>query len=147
MPGDNFCMIFAPGTFFQVWTVLTDFRITFVFPVPLPIGGAVFENLIVWTDVKVVVFIKDIVLFIEKSIFGMRSGIGEVWLDSIENQLSGNRRCFISGIGNDGLRGVFLQLAVQFPECAAVMFIAWSNRIVRNPAVSVTGTLNTVGKN
>lgn len=35
MPGDNFCMIFAPGTFFQVWTVLTDFRITFVFPVPL----------------------------------------------------------------------------------------------------------------
>jgi len=42
------------------WALSADFRVACVFPVTIPVGGAVSQGLVFWTDHAAVVFIIDV---------------------------------------------------------------------------------------
>ena len=42
------------------WALSADFRVACVFPVTIPVGGAVSQGLVFWTDHTAVVFIIDV---------------------------------------------------------------------------------------
>jgi len=64
-------MAFTQRTLDQISAVLTDLSFALVFPVTIPNGCAVRQDLMIRTQVAVIVFIVDVVIFFKESLFVM----------------------------------------------------------------------------
>ena len=76
-------MISAICTLTQVLAVSAYVFAAFVFPITIPVGCAVFQYLIIWTYIAVVVFVISILIFPEEAFLGHRTCVREQWSDTI----------------------------------------------------------------
>ena len=103
VPGNYFNMIAALCALCQIGTSFAFLTAAFIFPITIPVRRAVAEDLVVRTQVAVIVFIINILMFPEEPFFRHRPLVGEQWLYAVIQQELCNRWCFISGIHDHGL--------------------------------------------
>ena len=76
MPLYGLYAVFGAGTQMAGRTVDTDLRFAFVLPVSIPVGGAVGQNLILWTEHTVIIFVIYILLPLVAALHGLGTLIG-----------------------------------------------------------------------
>ena len=76
MSGDYLLTVFALGTLGAHRTGIADFRIAFEFPIASAIGCGIVENLTLRAEDAVIVFIINILVFLEEAVFCLRAAIG-----------------------------------------------------------------------
>ena len=68
VPYDHFLAVFAFGALAAAWAVYANSWVAFVFPISVPVGGAVFQNLIARAKYTVIMFVVNIFVFPEKPV-------------------------------------------------------------------------------
>ena len=103
--------------------------------------------MIIRTDIAVVIFIINILIFFEESLFCHRAFVWENRHYVIIQQQFCNSRCFISSIYDYCIEVCFVQLIIQSLESAAVMLVSRVYCVPKNPSVLVAGSLYGISKN
>ena len=132
-------MISAICALTQVLAVSAYAFVAFVLPITIPVGRAVFQYLIIWAYIAVVVFVVSILMFPEEAFLGHRTCVWEQWPNAIIYEQLGNRWCFVTGICDQGFYPDVLYLVVLSLECTAVMHGPRAHRISQHPSVLIAG--------
>ena len=118
----------APGmrTPFSGRTGRADIRIALVFPISIPVRGAVFQGLVFGTYHAVVEFIIDILPPLVSILHGLRALVGCGKDSAIAEHFPADMRRFVCSIGYNGLYlwKIFRYFVVNFIKGHAVMDIA-----------------------
>ena len=77
MPDYKFLVILAIGALTKVLAASTYMFTTFVFPITVPIGCAVFQYLIIGAYIAVIVLIVYILIFLKEAFLGHRVCVRE----------------------------------------------------------------------
>ena len=124
--------------------MLTDFGVTLVLPVTVPVCGAVAEDFICRAEITVKVFIINILVFWEKAIFRFGTGVSAQQVDPPVFHFIRYGRCFVCCISNQNLDVQMLDLFIYLRKGPAVVFVAGMNAVAQDNAVNVAGGLYAV---
>ena len=142
MAGNNFYMVPAFSAFAEVWTRLTVFAIAFVLPVSFTVCSGVFQNLVCRANIAVIVFVVNVLVFSEESIFCHWPLIWEYRVDPIIEKQFCNRRRFVTCIQDCRFQFRILNPVIYSFESPTVVLVTRIHCEPQNPAVFVTGCFN-----
>ena len=146
MPGYYFCMVFAFSALTQIRTCFTIATIAFVFPVSFPVWCGVLQNLVRRADIAIVIFIVNILIFPEESLFCHGLFVRKHRKNVIIQEQFCNGWRFVPGICNNFLQFWSLYLVIDFFEYPIVVLIARINRKTKSPSVFIISCLYCVSE-
>ena len=146
MPRHDLYMSLAVGALIQIRAMLTDFRITLVFPVTVPVRGTVTEDRVCRAEIAIEVFVINVFMLRKESVFRLGAGVGAQKRNSELFHLLGNGRCFECGVANHDLYVQMLNLFKYAGEGLAIVFVAGVDAVTKDDTVDVAGCLYAVSK-
>ena len=130
------------------WALSADFRVACVFPVTIPVGGAVSQGLVFWTDHAAVVFIIDVSPPGMSALSGHGTLVSSGQHPAIIKHFPADVRGLAGSVCHHGLclgKGLG-QFVVDIIKRHAVVDIAGGNHSLQYTAVLVAGTVSFAGK-
>ena len=112
MPSDCLDMALAVGASLKARTVGTVGPTTLILPIPSPVCCPVCQDVVLRTDITVVVLIIYILILLKKTIFCHRSLVRQQRQDAICEQLMCDRRRSVSSVHYDHLWSISLYLII-----------------------------------
>ena len=156
----QFLIFFPDMTLYRLYAILgmgtelsgraigADLWVALVFPVSIPVGGAVFQSLVFGTDDAVVKLIIDIFppLVSTFPCLGTLIGCGEN--SAIAKYFLANMRRLVSAVGYNrfNLGKALCYLVIYLVKCNTVMYIAGSYHCLQHKTVFVTGSMGFISK-